>query len=414
MKAPVSKTGIPLCGIRGSNPLISAREIYIYIFPAEEVMKKFFHLAVILIISGFRQAYLCNLCHAEKSGTVIIDSLPKAISPNGDGLYEKTRFIISADVGKIKGWKLEIKNDLGIPVKTLAGEKIIPAVLEWNGVDERNVAVPDGKYVCVMTVDGKYPARSNDLWIGVDTLPPFVGISVSTHNISPDGDGIDDYCDVSFIADDPSGFSVWEFGIESSNDTAVVSRKGTFSSPPKSFLWNGKDDYYKSVVPNGEYKINLAALDIVGNKASAATARVAVNVPEKVEKKIEVKEIVVKEEKRGLVVNLASAVLFDSGKSKLKPAAYGMLNEVVKLMQEYPDNNVLIEGHTDSRGSPAYNKKLSEARAHAVHEILVSKYGVDSKRIKAVGYGEEKPLANNKTESGREQNRRVEIIILKK
>ncbi|MDO8734105.1 MAG: hypothetical protein Q7K21_02985, partial [Elusimicrobiota bacterium] len=56
--------------------------------------------------------YLCNLCFAKKEGTVISDSLPKAISPNRDGLYEKTRFIISADAGKIKRWTLEIKNDL--------------------------------------------------------------------------------------------------------------------------------------------------------------------------------------------------------------------------------------------------------------------------------------------------------------
>ena len=91
-----------------------------------------------------------------------------------------------------------------------------------------------------------------------------------------------------------------------------------------------------------------------------------------------------------------------------------MLNEVVKLMQEYPDNNILIEGHTDSYGSDAYNKRLSEKRAQSVYDMLVSKYSVDSKRLSAIGYGEEKPMADNKTAAGREQNRRVEIIILKK
>ena len=115
-----------------------------------------------------------------------------------------------------------------------------------------------------------------------------------------------------------------------------------------------------------------------------------------------------------MVVNLASSVLFDSGKAELKPASYSAMNEVVKLMQDYPENKILIEGHTDSYGSNAYNKKLSEKRAQAVSNILVSKYAVDSKRLKAVGYGEEKPLADNKTSDGREQNRRVEIIILKK
>jgi len=128
----------------------------------------------------------------------------------------------------------------------------------------------------------------------------------------------------------------------------------------------------------------------------------------------EPKTIIVKEEKRGLVVNLASSVLFESGKSELKPASYSAMNEVVKLMQEYPENDVVIEGHTDSLGSNEYNQKLSEKRAQAVSNVLASKYAVDSKRLKAVGYGEEKPLADNKTAVGREQNRRVEIIILKK
>ncbi|OGS44846.1 MAG: hypothetical protein A2539_03720 [Elusimicrobia bacterium RIFOXYD2_FULL_34_15] len=364
---------------------------------------------VLIIAALFLQ--LLGLCYARKEGTVNLDSIPKAISPNHDGLYEKTRFIMTIDTGKIKKWTLEIKNDLGVPIKTLSGEEIIPAVLEWDGTDEKNAVVVDGKYVCVLNVDGKYPARSNEVWITVDTMPPFVGISVSTPGISPNGDGIDDSCTISFVADDPIGFSVWEAAIENSKSIAVISLKGT-SSIQKEFVWDGKDDYYKNVVPNGKYKVKFTVFDTVGNKAVADLIDIDVNIPEKVV--VEEKKISVKEEKRGLVVNLASSVLFDSGKSELKPGAFDMLNEVVKLMQEYPDNNILIEGHTDSYGSDAYNKRLSEKRAQSVYDMLVSKYSVDSKRLSAIGYGEEKPMADNKTAAGREQNRRVEIIILKK
>ncbi|HAM39592.1 MAG TPA: hypothetical protein DCP53_09415 [Elusimicrobia bacterium] len=362
---------------------------------------------VLIIVVLFLQL-LC-LSYAKKEGTVNLDSIPKAISPNQDGLYEKVRFIVNVDTGKIKKWKLEIKNDLGVPVKTITGEETIPTILEWEGNDEKNAVVPDGRYVCVMDVDGKYPARSNELWLTVDTLPPFVGISVSTPGISPNGDGVDDSCIISFVSDDPIGFSVWEATIENSKDIAVISLKGT-SKIQKEFVWDGKDDYYKNLVPNGKYKIKFTAFDTVGNKAVAEPAEVIVNIPEKVTEKT----ISVKEEKRGLVVNLASSVLFDSGKSELKPGAFNMLNEVVKLMQEYPDNNVLIEGHTDSYGSDAYNKRLSEKRAQSVYDMLVYKYSVDRKRLSAVGYGEEHPIADNKTAVGREQNRRVEIIILKK
>ncbi|PIU83165.1 MAG: hypothetical protein COS68_05310 [Elusimicrobia bacterium CG06_land_8_20_14_3_00_38_11] len=354
---------------------------------------------------------LCNLCFAKKEGTVILDSLPKAISPNRDGLYEKTRFIISADAGKIKKWTIEIKNDIGVPVKTFTGVDAIPVALEWDGTDEKGTVAPDGKYVCVMTIDGKYPARSNELWINVDTMEPFAGISVSTNGITPNNDGRDDFVDISFIAEDPVGFSLWQISIENSKGIEVISRKGN-NDILKSFRWDGKDDYYKNVVPDGKYKIKFSVLDAVGNKTEAEPVEIDVSVQKKIIP--EVKNISVKEEKRGLVVNLASAVLFDSGKSELKPASYSVMNEVVKLMQDYPENKILIEGHTDSYGSNAYNKKLSEKRAQAVSNVLVSKYAVDSKRLKVVGYGEEKPLADNKTAVGREQNRRVEIIILKK
>lgn len=367
-------------------------------------MKKFIICAVcVFCMSG--------LSFAKKEGNVLLDAIPKAISPTGDGLYEKTRFVISAYAGKIKKWTIEVKNDLGVPVRTFTGDDAIPVALEWNGTDERNAVVPDGKYVCVMTVDAKYPARSNELWINVDTMEPFVGVSVSTYGITPNNDGNDDFVDISFIAEDPVGFSLWQVSIENLKGIEVISRKGT-NDVMKNFRWDGKDDYYKNVVPDGKYKIKFSVLDAVGNKTEAEPVEIDVNVQKKIIP--EVKNISVKEEKRGLVVNLASSVLFDSGKAELKPASYSVMNEVVKLMQDYPENKILIEGHTDSYGSNAYNKKLSEKRAQAVSNLLVSKYAVDSKRLKAVGYGEEKPLADNKTAAGREQNRRVEIIILKK
>ncbi|HAX61969.1 MAG TPA: hypothetical protein DCX95_05375 [Elusimicrobia bacterium] len=355
--------------------------------------------------------FLYNPCFAKKEGNVLLDAIPKAISPNGDGLYEKTRFVISAYTGKVKKWSIEVKNDLGVPVKTFTGEDSIPVALEWDGTDSKNAVVPDGRYVCVMDVDGKYPARSNELWLNVDTVEPFVGVSVSTYGITPDNDGKDDFLDISLVAEDPVGFSLWQMSIENQKGVEVISRKGT-DDVLKNFKWDGKDDYYKNVVPDGKYKIKFSVLDAVGNKTEAEPVEIDVNIQEKIIP--EVKNISVKEEKRGLVVNLASSVLFDSGKAELKPASYPVLNEVVKLMQEYPENKILIEGHTDSYGSNAYNKKLSEKRAQAVVSILVSKYAVNSKRLKAVGYGEEKPIADNKTAAGREQNRRVEIIILKK
>jgi OOP family OmpA-OmpF porin len=79
-------------------------------------------------------------------------------------------------------------------------------------------------------------------------------------------------------------------------------------------------------------------------------------------------------------------------------------------MKDYPDLNVVIEGHTDSVGTAAYNKKLSQQRAEAVKKYMVEK-GIDANRLKAQGFGEVRPIASNDTEEGRQQNRRVEAAV---
>jgi len=119
----------------------------------------------------------------------------------------------------------------------------------------------------------------------------------------------------------------------------------------------------------------------------------------------------VKEEARGLVITLNGSVLFATGKSELLPTAKDRLAEVaVALKDAKPDQTFVVEGHTDSVGSDAENQKLSQARAEAVRNYLVSQ-GVAAERITAVGQGEARPVADNNNAEGRANNRRVEIII---
>lgn len=103
-------------------------------------------------------------------------------------------------------------------------------------------------------------------------------------------------------------------------------------------------------------------------------------------------------------------VLFDFDKSIIKKGSFGDVDNLVGVMKNYPDLNVAIEGHTDYIGTNAYNQKLSQRRADAVKKYMVEKGGIDAKRLKAIGYGEEKPIADNKTKEGRAQNRRVEAV----
>ena len=104
-------------------------------------------------------------------------------------------------------------------------------------------------------------------------------------------------------------------------------------------------------------------------------------------------------------------VKFNFDKSTIKEGYYNDIDDLSRVMKDYPDLNVVLEGHTDSIGSDAYNKTLSQERSDAVKQYMVEKNGIDTNRIKAIGYGEERPIASNDTKEGRLQNRRVEAAV---
>lgn len=103
-------------------------------------------------------------------------------------------------------------------------------------------------------------------------------------------------------------------------------------------------------------------------------------------------------------------VLFDFDKSNIKPEAGAILDRLIAFMNENKDQKANLSGHTDSVGTDAYNLKLSERRTNSVRDYVVKK-GVDSGRVSGQGFGESKPIADNKTAEGRSKNRRVEIKV---
>jgi len=119
----------------------------------------------------------------------------------------------------------------------------------------------------------------------------------------------------------------------------------------------------------------------------------------------------VKEEQRGVVITLDGQVLFVTAKAELLPIARDRLNQVAKSLKELDDDKLVsIEGFTDSRGADDMNQKLSQDRANAVKDYLVSQ-GVKPEKLRSVGRGEASPIASNDTAEGRANNRRVEIVI---
>ncbi len=124
---------------------------------------------------------------------------------------------------------------------------------------------------------------------------------------------------------------------------------------------------------------------------------------------VQLEEMKAKKTERGMVLTLGD-VLFDTGRSDLKPGALRTLEQLTAFLVENPERTAIIEGHTDSVGSAAFNQKLSEERAQAVQGALIER-GIAPARLSAVGFGPTQPVVGNDTAAGRQQNRRVEIIL---
>jgi OmpA-OmpF porin, OOP family len=142
--------------------------------------------------------------------------------------------------------------------------------------------------------------------------------------------------------------------------------------------------------------------DAAKNQTAAAQAQLA-NAQQ------QLADLQAKQTDRGVVVTLGD-VLFDTGQATLKPGADLAVNRLATYLSSNPQTKVLIEGHTDARGSEDYNIGLSERRARAVSTALES-HGIAADQIQTLGRGKAYPVASNDTPEGRQQNRRVEIVF---
>jgi outer membrane protein OmpA-like peptidoglycan-associated protein len=111
-------------------------------------------------------------------------------------------------------------------------------------------------------------------------------------------------------------------------------------------------------------------------------------------------------------IEITEKIAFRTGKAIIKIDSYPVLDEIATVLKSNPEFNIVVEGHTDSVGSASANRKLSMKRAEAVREYIISR-GIKGERLKAIGYGEDKPIADNGTDEGRSKNRRVEFKITK-
>ncbi len=367
--------------------------------------KIIFCLSVVLALPAFVSPSRA----AKTPPGAAIKASPFMFSPNGDGDLDSTDFSIELTGGyKLRAWMLYICDEDGNTVRKMSWPDETPASIKWDGKDSDGADLSDGQYtVFFLAHFSKKLVITSSATVIIDCTAPEAVMEASPEIISPNGDGKDDETVFHISAEDMTFIERWSLEISDEKDTPVKLFEGK-GSQPENITWDGKDDYYGRVVPNGIYTAELILIDALRNKSAPLNVKIRVHVPPKVV----TKEIKIQEDKRGLKVNLSSNILFGSGKTKLQKSAHKALNEVAALAKAYPANKVSIEGHTDSVGSNAYNKKLSLQRAQSIRDYLVGK-GVPKKRFLVSGFGEEKPIASNRNRAGQSKNRRVEIIILK-
>ncbi len=138
---------------------------------------------------------------------------------------------------------------------------------------------------------------------------------------------------------------------------------------------------------------------------------------QKFSQEINDKQIKLQMMEKGLVITVVGDLIFDSGKAKIRPEAYDLLNKVSGILRDnMAQFNIGIEGHTDNvpitKSGWKSNWELSTARALSVLHYLANDQGISPERLSAIGYGEYRPVASNETKDGRKQNRRVEIVIM--
>jgi len=366
---------------------------------------------------------------------------PLHFSPNNDGRLESVLFRHNISTfTQVVEVKYTVRNNLDEPVFVFFSTHVstfLDTFYTYDGKNNKGEVLPDGEYTVEFLAkdlqdDKVVIYQSDKKKFVVDTKPPEVEITISTDTFSPDNDGINDVLDFTIsVIDNLSEIDKVDVGIYTLDGKKVYTYRvdlSTFTEQTKinlSLSWDGKDELYNTVVPNGSYKLVFNISEISGNKTLKET-KFNVYVPPKQPEKI-VEKVVEKQEKlfyiqgakvtldpRGIVVTYPTDELFVKETGEINPKFYDSLSSLAEIIKEsFADKKIFIEGHTDSVGDAEENKKKSSMYAWTVYSHFVKVLGLDGKQFEVKGWGEEKPVASNKSKLGRYQNRRIEIIISK-
>ncbi len=339
-----------------------------------------------------------SLLYTWGTPPVTLKISPFVFSPNNDRFIDFTyMFPYLKSKSNIKSAKLNIYDSSGKILFTtillkLPVEKSIP----FNGIINNQVLADDVYQATVSIEYENGTSDSNKASFEIDNTPPDLFIDANPKYLKPgEKEALIIPATFTLSAIDKNSISKWQLTIWDVNKNVFYSTGGN-GAPPKTFIWDGKGNSGDYVKTGELYYYSLIAYDTVGNKAQTQPKAQVVLLKE-------------------IKLTFSSDALFDLGKADVKISAYNILKTMKKVLDEYPESEIVVAGHTDNiqpTGSKyKTNKELSKARADAVKFFMVNLLSVDEKRISTIGYGEDFPIDTNDTEIGRAKNRRVEISI---
>lgn len=375
-------------------------------------MKK--QILVLLLICFFIPFVHGEVIQDEPSLTVEVENT--LFSPTAK-VKEGIVFIPKVEnVKRTKLWFLTIQDEKNKKVREFIGKKTMPELVVWDGLDVNGNPARDGTYSYKFFVKAdKSNLIVEESNLILDSTQPFVSLKAAydVYFVKPEDEKVSRNINIYLSEGDENGVDYSKSYIKVLNFNNKEVKTFKFEDKiPEFITWDGMEEIYNMPLPLGNYRILFSVTDKAGNEASVETEISIVPMPVEPEPAKVEEEIIVKQEERGLVINLSSQVLFDVSKSDLRPEAEKALSEVAAILRVYPKNKVLIEGHTDSSGRAEKNMVLSLERAQSVFNYLIEN-GIDRDRMDVFGFGDTKPVAPNDNPRGKEQNRRVEVVILK-
>lgn len=307
-----------------------------------------------------------------------------------------------AEISKTDGlvsWKVSVKNESGDVVRDIVGNKEIPKVISWDCRDMAGKNLPDGKYSAIISTNftnGNTPTSFGKEII-FDSTAPRTELQFVPDLFSPDEDGENDILTLSPKAEDTNEIVEWTINIYNPANILFKTFTGK-GAPAESIKWDGIGKDNELVESASDYTIEFIAKDVAGNISKIGDIKLPI-------------DVLVMVTERGLKIRISN-IEFAFGSAELLKKSRPVLNRVADKLGKYSSYNIIVEGHTDDIGKDEFNLELSEKRAKAVQDYLITR-GVDKNRLTIRGMGETKPYLPNLNDENRRKNRRVEFFLIK-